>query len=226
MKAGWFSIGGMLISPIFLLLYFIFTTLNPSYSHMNDGISYLGQIGEPYALIWNIFGFVLIGLLVIVLSFGLYVHSKKDIGDILASISLGLSGLIFSGLGFFPIYSIDNEMKELSTFVFFTPNISNEVHEFCSIAFFVLFLISLLIFSLKYRKDEQWRGFSAFCFCTFTLALVSGLVLISGWFTDIPYGVRQRIPLAIYFLWLEVISLKWYLITRRKKLTNTITTSV
>ncbi|OEK04244.1 DUF998 domain-containing protein [Roseivirga misakiensis] len=70
----------------------IFGFINGEFSFVNDFISKLGAKGEPNALWFNLFGFVLVGLLLI--GFGL--AYGKMLNDKLLSILLSLFGLGFA----------------------------------------------------------------------------------------------------------------------------------
>ena len=88
----------MLAPPLFAFSIVAFAALRSDYSHLNDAVSELGARGAPNALAWNLIGFLTVGLLITVFSWGLY----RGTGSLAALISVGLSGLGFAGTGMFP----------------------------------------------------------------------------------------------------------------------------
>lgn len=70
----------------------VFGMLNQEFSFSNDYISKLGAKGEPYAIWWNLIGFVLVGILL--MGFG-FTYGKV-IKDKLVGIFIALFGLGFA----------------------------------------------------------------------------------------------------------------------------------
>lgn len=66
--------------------------LTPDFSYLNDFVSKLGAQGQPYAMWWNMIGFLLVGILLA--AFG-YSYGKT-INDRLAGICLALFGIGFA----------------------------------------------------------------------------------------------------------------------------------
>jgi hypothetical membrane protein len=75
-----------------ILAILIFGVLNSNFSFLNDFISKLGAKGEPNALLFNLFGFVSVGILTSVFGFA-YGRLQKDK---LLSILLSLFGIGFA----------------------------------------------------------------------------------------------------------------------------------
>jgi len=82
----------------------VFSFLNPQFHPMQDYVSKLGAVGQPYALWWNLTGFVAVGLLLV--GFGL--AYGRLLGDRQVSILLVLFGIGFAATGV-PIVLGDRE---------------------------------------------------------------------------------------------------------------------
>lgn len=57
---------------IFVTVVAILGFIRPDYSHATQLVSELGEPGEPYAMIMNVFGFILFGLSMIPFAVGLH----------------------------------------------------------------------------------------------------------------------------------------------------------
>jgi len=88
-KAGFLGLFAVLLFTASLL---IFGNLNTGFSFLHDFVSKLGAKGEPYALWWNLFGFVWVGLAL----FGFGIAYGKILGDKLAGLLLSLFGVGFT----------------------------------------------------------------------------------------------------------------------------------
>ena len=99
----WTAWAGVLAAVLFTASLAGFAALRTDgYSHGTKAVSELGAIGAPNALAFNVLGFMLPGLLVAVLAFGLHrmlrASGKAGSGPLL----LALSGLFFACAGVFP----------------------------------------------------------------------------------------------------------------------------
>ena len=82
---------GILGVILFVISFIILGSLNSDFSFIGDFVSKLGARGEPNALLWNIIGFGMVGLLMIGFGLGYGV----SINDKLAGILLALFGAGF-----------------------------------------------------------------------------------------------------------------------------------
>lgn len=87
--AGLSGVFGVLI---FVISFLIFGNLNPDFSFIEDFVSKLGAKGAPLAIWWNIFGFLLVGLFLMVFGF----YYGKILKDPLIGVLLALFGLGFA----------------------------------------------------------------------------------------------------------------------------------
>ncbi len=87
--AGILGLSGVTLFSISLI---VFALLHPTFSLVNDFVSKLGGKGEPYALWWNLIGFVFVGMLLMMFGFA-YGGILKDR---LTGICLALFGMGFA----------------------------------------------------------------------------------------------------------------------------------
>ena len=87
--SGWL---GILSVALFACSLLLFGFLNPEFSFTHDYISRLGAKGEPYALWWNINGFILVGFLLTGFGFSY----GKVLDDKIAGMLLALFGIGFA----------------------------------------------------------------------------------------------------------------------------------
>ncbi|MEM8781656.1 MAG: DUF998 domain-containing protein [Planctomycetota bacterium] len=71
------AIVGLLAVALFVVLFVVFLALNPGFDALEDFISKLGSKGQPYALYWNLSGFVAVGLLLAIFGW-LYGRCRND----------------------------------------------------------------------------------------------------------------------------------------------------
>ena len=83
---------GLAAVTVLLLALLSFTRLNPAFDPFGDFISRLGAIGEPYAIWWNLIGFVSVGLLLA--GFG-WVYGRI-LDDSVVGVLLALFGVGFA----------------------------------------------------------------------------------------------------------------------------------
>ncbi len=87
----------------------IIASLTPDFNYLEDFVSKLGASGQPYAIWWNLIGFLLVGILLAVFGF-LY---GKVINDRWVGICLALFGIGFATTAL-PI-DLDDSESTLST---------------------------------------------------------------------------------------------------------------
>lgn len=73
----------------------VFSLLNPEFHPLRDYVSKLGAVGQPFALWWNLTGFVAVGLLI--LGFG--IAYGRFLGDRQVGLLLALFGVGFAATG-------------------------------------------------------------------------------------------------------------------------------
>lgn len=90
------SIFGIAAIGVFVLSFFVFAKLTPSFDIINDVVSELGAADQPFAMAWNLVGFVGVGILLA----GFGITYGLAISDRLLAVLLGLFGLAYASISF------------------------------------------------------------------------------------------------------------------------------
>lgn len=162
------------------------------YSHATKAVSELGAIGAPFALAFNVVGFILPGFLIVVFAFRFMQKSDRKLGPML----LAVSGACLAIAGFAPADMLDKEA--LTTIMHTVRAIGSGV--FWVIA---LFWVGPL---LHERFGLQTWGRVTPWFSLFLLSNVGWQVAFRMTGVVMP-GWGQRIAFLGYFLWFAMTGL-------------------
>jgi hypothetical membrane protein len=174
----------------------VFAALRPSYSHSTNGISELGALGTPQALLWNVVGFMGPGVLLAITgkaiadSIGTSSGSARVAGWLLVAF-----GLTAAGQGLFPASMTGGTV--LVTW-------HTRTHLIVSLISGVTWIAATLLFIAPMRRDSGWRGWH-FVNAAAVLLVIANALIASRF---VPYGLAQRLGDAIVFGWFAGASLK------------------
>jgi hypothetical protein len=174
----------------------VFGALRPSYSHLTDGISELGALGTPHALLWNVVGFIGPGVLLAITgkaiadSVGASSGSARVAGWLLVAF-----GLTAAGQGLFPASMSGGRV--LVTW-------HTRTHLIVSLISGVTWIAATLLFIAPMKRDTSWRGWH-FVNAVAVLLVIANAMIVSRF---VPYGLAQRLGDAIVFGWFAGASLK------------------
>lgn len=169
---------GILAFAVFCFALIVFGSLNQEFSFSNDFISKLGAKGEPFAVWWNMTGFVLVGLLLIV--FG--ISYGKILNDQIVGILLSMFGLGFA------LISIPMDLRESDA-----PVSKAHVMAVCLALAFWLFGLARMGYSHSLEKKVRLRAnLSAALLASFVIGFVLG-------FWSMP--MTHRLVLGVVFGW-------------------------
>lgn len=185
---------GLAASTIFFLALVAFGALDPAYSHTTKAVSELGSVGAANQLIWNLVGFLAVGILLALFgwSFG------ESVDDRPAKWLLTLFGLSFAAT------AIPADMNNLRS----TGSTAHIVASMAVFLFWVLALLRLLWIKPRLPSLKLVTGIA--------LALAVGSIVLRG-SELLPPGLSQRISFAVVFGWVVVIAM----LLPRKKLRAT-----
>ncbi len=184
------ALGGILAPIVFVVALAVFSLLTPNYDNLTNAVSELGVPGAPYALGWNVLGFMLVGLLVTAFAWGLHLGMRPASGARIIPVLVGITGIGFAGLGIFPA---ETGLR---------PSTSTTIHFVVVALSYVPFILVAFVYAATMRTDLYWKRWVAF-------SIVMGLLAIGSFFIprSVPVGLSQRLGLGAYFLWLFVMGL-------------------
>ncbi|MBW8361054.1 MAG: DUF998 domain-containing protein [Kaistella sp.] len=184
-----FALSGYASAFLLATTYFIMANMRPEYSFRYKAISELGSVDAPHLWYWNIFGYVIPGVLIAGFAFGLYKYSSDASDSKTPLYSLILSGLLMSFSGIFPA---DMENRQSTTAL---------LHMTGSFGSFLSFLVAAFTYPKIWRKNGKWKAIirpAGIC--------VWATIIFGFWpmiFPHIP-SVGQRLIFLFYFLWIII----------------------
>jgi len=169
--------------------------LRPGYNHVTQSMSELGELGGPNAIIMNIAGFILLGLMMIAFAFGLHRGIGEGEGSKIGPVLVAVSGVALVITGIFPC---DPGCVDVS--------IVGSTHSvFAVIAAFALTFAPLAIFQTL-KKDNRWHSYLAYSLVTTVVALV--LSAVYGFNVSEQWkGLLQRISMGVPLLCVEAAAI-------------------
>ena len=185
------AIAGLCASALAVLVPLVFGALSPSYSHVHNYISELGETGSPYAVWVNGAGFLPIGLAVFLFLFLAQLPVARR--SILLFSSVGWAYVLAA---FFPCDPGCPEQGSLSQLV----------HNASAIVCYPATIAGLILMASSLRKDPQWKKLAGFAMvCSLLVAAGFGLMLVPEF--ELWRGLSQRVAEIATFGWIAVLSL-------------------
>jgi hypothetical membrane protein len=192
---------GILAPVLFWLVVTVAGFIEPGYDARRHTISELA-LGE-HGWVQNA-NFIVVGLLTVAFAAGLHrlllTGSAATFGPLLVAV-VGL-GLVASGL--FPTDPVSYPEKGPAS-----PTVAGAVHDLAFLAIIAAVISACLVFARRFRHEPNWRGYDVYSTVTGILipVLLVGLT-VSGSGAASSAGVFQRVLVATFFLWIEVIALR------------------
>lgn len=195
-KGAFFAVCGIIGPVSFAFVTAILGLLWHKYNPISTGMSELGAVGAPHAFFMNVFGFQLLGVLMVVFGFGLIRYLRDGCVSKIGVALIVIGGIDMIAVGFFPMdpagipSSLTNIGHDISATI-----ASNAV------------TIGMIILSSSFRKHSQWRRYWRFTLVSaFTSIALSPFPMIPIYN---PYaGLIQRMAMGFALLWIEVISIR------------------
>lgn len=187
------AITGPLAAGMFLISLLLFAALRQDgYSHATKAVSELGVLGAPNALLFNLFGFITPGLLIMLFAFGFRGFVRSG-GSVVGPVLLALSGLALAVAGIIPADMMQREAW--TTVAHAAGAILSGVFWACAL-FWLGPLLRRVPVLAPWGRLTPW--FILFPIANLAWQMIwqtTGLVL-PGW--------GQRLAFAGYFLWLAL----------------------
>ena len=178
---------------LFAAVYLTMSSVRPEFSHLTKAISELGSVDAPRGWAWNVFGYMIPGLLVALLGLGIRNRFATTRGALLPAAALVASGLLMTLSGIFPG---DFDNRTSTTMI---------VHSVGSLGCFVAFLVAAFSLPRIMRQAREWRPF-----VWPSLALAAASILTGFLRSGTAPGLGQRLGFASFFLWVALIGYSLY----------------
>ena len=184
---------GLIAIGLFIVSFLIFTNLNTDFNYLNDYVSRLGVVGAPYAIWWNIFGFLCVGIALI--GFGIaYGKYLKD----------GLAGLFFAGFGLgFAFTALPFDLTA-------TDSLVSKAHTAAITLGLASWLFGLARISYKVALPKTIRFRANITATLLVIAMISGAIELSS------MPMTHRLVFAIVFGWTTITSIHLLIINNSK----------
>lgn len=174
-------------SAVFAVALLLFSAATPGYSNVTNAVSELGIGGTRPALAWNLFGFILPGVLIMIFSLAVFRGLRAVRGAAFPAVLVALTGAGWTGLGVFPA---DEG---------FRPTFATTLHFVMVSVNYLPFVLCAFAMPIVLRREQAWRTWVVF-------SVVAGLTAISSFFIPghwVGPGASQRIGIGAYFVWLS-----------------------
>ena len=170
----------------------------PSYSHVVNTISELGAVGTPHATAWNVFGFIIPGLLLAIAGAAIArtANPEPSLSRTLATVLLVLCGLAISGQGVMPAEMANGVADVTST--------STRGHFISSLISGAAWAVGALLLVGPMKRNRNWQSLYIVSAVLVALTLVASFTLRG----TLPDGLAQRIANAFFCVWFILMSLK------------------
>jgi hypothetical membrane protein len=180
--------------------------LHPGYSIVRQRISELGATGAPYAPLLNLLGLMTSGVLIVLLSLGIYLEVRNHNAAKVGCALLALSGVALLGAGIFPC--------DVGTQ---SPSTAGMLHAVCARTGELAMIGALLAMWLGLRGDPDWQRYSTYSLAAavvvVALYLLYQLDQTAAW-----KGAIQRLLVMVVLVWIELMAIKLLYQDRRSGL--------
>ena len=168
--------------------------LTPGYDPLTQWISELGATGAPYAVVFNVLGPGLFGILSVAFAAGLWRALKGGPLAFITAALITVAGIagILEG-----VFVCDPGCVPV------TP--AGSLHLMIGIVPLLTMLAAMEIFAFIVRKDPGWPGFFAFSQGIVILTVIFAIAFSSGAILD---GLYQRIMVGAMLVWVMAVGVR------------------
>ncbi|MBI2873358.1 MAG: DUF998 domain-containing protein [Chloroflexi bacterium] len=192
---------------IFAVLVTVGGFIYEGYSHATQAISELGGVEARYPIIQNA-NFFVVGILIIALALGLHRGIGGGHGSKLGPLLLGLFGVITTVAQPFLPCDAGCEFKTLT----------GAMHNLTGLASFLAAVAGIFAISRRLKREPQWHPYQGYSVITSAVALVALIAWIGiAKVAEIGSlnGVLQRTFVGLVLLWIEIMALRMFWVSRR-----------
>lgn len=170
--------------------------LRPDYSHITQLMSELGVPGSPYAIVMDLTGLALTGVLIILFTPAIHAALGKQRGGTVGTILVAVVGLAFMGMAFLPC---DAGCVPVTS--------AGQLHLLLGMAGILITAVSAFLLAYAMKQSGDWNGYWQYSIATGVAVLL--LVPVFPSFSAVQ-GLTQRVISGIVFLWTEVVAIRLY----------------
>ena len=203
---------GISVPIIFAILVTVSGFLYEGYSHMTQAISELGGVEALSPEVQNA-NFLIIGLLMIGFAFGLRRGNVGGASPKLGPVLIGVFG-VSSGIA--------NAVLPCDPGCEFQ-SLTGTLHNVTGLVGFISAIAGMFVISRGLKGDPFWRRFHRFSLVAAVATLVSLLLWIGvakAAEVDSVNGLLQRLFIGVWFLWVEVIAIRMFQLSRQSPEVN------
>ena len=168
------------------------------YTHYHKAISELGSWDAPNKWIFNIFGYMIPGMLLSIFAFNLPKEFRSYSIKLYPFYLLAISGLFTVVAGLFPADMNDRQ------------SISTIVHSIGSLVGAVCWLLAVLTLWWQLKKSDEWKVLAYI-----TLLIPFAMLIAMSFVSEDTPGLSQRIGFLANYVFILILAVKQLLIVRK-----------
>jgi hypothetical protein len=191
--AGYLGLAAPLAYVVLMVLLGLETR---GYNHFSDLMSELGAVGSPFGSLMNIAGFIMLGTIVMIMSYALHREVSGGKGSVIGPVMIAFSGAGLIGVGLFPCDPLCINTSVVASF-----------HITSAVVAAVAALLGLFFMSQRFNRDSDWRGLSHFTYLMIVVSVAAWMVFLFV-ATESWMGLFQKLAMGGSLVWVEVISYK------------------
>ncbi len=193
-----FSLGGLAGPLLFILAVILSAALRPGYDHVSQLISELGEAGGSTAQLMTYLGFYPMGILTLLFSVSCFAAIRRNLLSLAGAVLVGFAGLAVIVAGIFPC-DVGCAMEDPST--------DQILHTAAAMGAFLAMIAASILWSLRFRTLDNWRGLWVYSLVTGIVAFVLYVAFFLLSESQIA-GLVQRLLVLVLFIWLMVFSIR------------------
>ena len=199
------SFCGIAAPAVFVLLVIIAGSYYPGYSHVTQAISELGGVAAQNPLILNV-NFFISGVLIVAFALGLQRNLEGARRSALGAALVAAFGLVMVSHAFLPC-DVGCE--------FVSP--VGSAHNITGLAGFLSVIAGVFLISRIFAIDPNWKSYRGYSVMTAVVGLASlvlWIALAKAARIEIMNGSLQRVFAGTILLWIEVIAVRLFVLSR------------
>lgn len=191
-----FSLGGLAGPLLFILAVILSAALRPGYDHVSQLISELGETGGSTAQLMTYLGFYPTGILILLFSVSCFAAIRRNLLSLAGAVLVAFASLAIILAGIFPC-DVGCAMEDPST--------DQILHTAAAMGAFLAMIVASILWSLRFRTLDHWRGLWIYSLVTGMVAFVLLVAFVMLSESQIA-GLVQKLLVLVLFIWLMVFA--------------------